>query len=117
MARNQVGPDLPSGYYKEAHVSLLFQPRTFRANAADLVHLKSAIREMHTGYKDLDIPVIVLADEADKTVTTSIHARQLVAALPNGELRLLPGAGHMLPHTRTDEILKAIADMPSHNDK
>lgn len=111
MAKASLGGAFPDGYFDDAEVRLLFRPQTFKANAEDLTYLKPAIREMSPHFGALTMPAIILADDGDPTVSTAIHARPLAAAMPEAELRLLPGAGHMIPHSRTQAVLTAIDDV------
>ncbi|MEM8785267.1 MAG: alpha/beta hydrolase [Pseudomonadota bacterium] len=101
------GP-LPEGYYEKARLDLLFRPAAFKANSEDLVHLKPFIEEQSRRYGELAMPIRILADPADTTVSTTIHAKQLVDEAQNATLTLHPGAGHFIQHSRTEEVLSAI---------
>lgn len=55
-------------------------------------------------------PTVVVHGTRDHVVP--VHAaEQLVAAIPAATLRLVPGAGHMIPHDRPDAIAAAIAEV------
>lgn len=53
------------------------------------------------------VPTAVLVGEHD-TLTPPSHARMIAAQLPSTEFVFFPGAGHMLPYERTDEVAGAI---------
>jgi pimeloyl-ACP methyl ester carboxylesterase len=53
------------------------------------------------------IPVVVAVGDRDR-VTPTDHAREIVRRLPGAELVVLPGAGHMLPHERTDAVASIV---------
>jgi pimeloyl-ACP methyl ester carboxylesterase len=55
-----------------------------------------------------ELPVAVLVGSADR-LTPPNCAEAIAAALPSAELRICPGAGHMLPIERPDEVTDAIA--------
>jgi pimeloyl-ACP methyl ester carboxylesterase len=55
-------------------------------------------------------PAIVIVGDQDR-VTPLAGARELAAGMPHAELRVLEGAGHMLPYERPAEIAKAITDV------
>ncbi len=53
------------------------------------------------------VPTRVLVGTRD-TLTPPRLARQLAAGIPDADLEVIPGAGHMLPLERPDEIIEAI---------
>ena len=55
----------------------------------------------------LEVPVLVLHGDRDPEVPTE-EVHRLVEALPDAQLVTLPGAGHMLPLTRTDEVVEHV---------
>ncbi|GAB3284773.1 alpha/beta fold hydrolase [Parasphingorhabdus pacifica] len=56
------------------------------------------------------IPTVVLAGTRDR-LTPCEHARRMAAALPDAQLLVYPGAGHMLPLERSDEVTERIAEL------
>ncbi|WNV77652.1 alpha/beta fold hydrolase [Geodermatophilus sp. DSM 44513] len=56
----------------------------------------------------LDVPTLVLHGEDDPEVPPD-DLRELMAALPDGEVVQLPGAGHMLPLLHPDVVAEHIA--------
>src|SRR5450631_4081203 len=77
---------MPEGFLENTATSLLLRPREFLANARDLVTLKAAVAEQAPRYGDIRVPVTIIAGDADKTVSTSIHARPFAAAVPQTRL-------------------------------
>src|SRR6476661_1835838 len=73
--RNVFQPQaMPDGFVSDTATPLLLRPREFLANARDLVTLKAAVAEQAPRYGDIRVPVTIIAGDADKTVSTSIHA-------------------------------------------
>lgn len=76
--------------------------------------LAAALRGVGTGVMtplwnrldELTMPVLVLAGAADPKF--SAIARQLAAAIPGAELRLVPGAGHALTRAAPGAVAQAI---------
>jgi pimeloyl-ACP methyl ester carboxylesterase len=70
--------------------------------ANDPVHVAAALRGIGTGAMtplwerlgELTMPVVVLAGERDAAYVA--HGERLAAALPDGRLTIVPGAGHAL---------------------
>ncbi len=59
-------------------------------------------------YRELTMPVTIFAGEADKVVDPDAHARRLHAELPDSELHVLPGLGHMLHYAAVESVVSAI---------
>ncbi|MEB3365973.1 alpha/beta fold hydrolase [Saccharopolyspora mangrovi] len=57
-----------------------------------------------------DVPTLIFAGLADR-LTPRDHAEKIAGALPNAQLYLYPGAGHMLPLERTEELTARLATL------
>jgi pimeloyl-ACP methyl ester carboxylesterase len=57
----------------------------------------------------LDVPTLVVHGDADLLVPTA-NASLLAARIPGAELRLIPGAGHMLQADANDAVRAAVLD-------
>jgi pimeloyl-ACP methyl ester carboxylesterase len=102
---------MPDGFVEGTATPLLLRPREFLANARDLVTLKAAVAEQAPRYAGIQAPITILAGDADKTVSTSIHSRPLAAAAPNARLIVLPGVGHMVQNAVPDLVIAEIEAM------
>jgi len=110
--RNVFQPQtMPEGFVGDTATPLLLRPREFLANARDLVTLKAAVAEQAPRYGDIRVPVTIIAGDADKTVSTSIHARPFAAAVPQTKLIVLPGVGHMVQNAAPDLIASEVDAM------
>jgi pimeloyl-ACP methyl ester carboxylesterase len=90
---------------------LAVRPQAFQATADDIRGLKARLVAIAPRYGEITAPTVVLAGDSDRVVSTNIHARALVAAVPGARLVVLPGAGHALQHTRTAVIVAEIERM------
>ncbi|WP_425408757.1 alpha/beta fold hydrolase [Hyphococcus sp.] len=102
----------PERYYEKSGLALLFRASDFKANAADIAHLKEQIIEQQDRYGSLRLPVAVVTGTEDMAVSPKIHSRQLERDIPDAELILLPDTGHALHHAETQKIIQIIDDMP-----
>ena len=102
---------MPEGYLKATATPLLLRPREFLANAWDLVTLKAAVIEQAPRYAGIKAPVVVIAGDADKTVSASIHSRPFAAAVPGAKLIVLPKLGHMVQNAEPDLVIGEIEAM------
>jgi 3-oxoadipate enol-lactonase/4-carboxymuconolactone decarboxylase len=59
---------------------------------------------------DIGVPTIVLHGTEDTLFATSV-AEDLARRLPDAELRLVEGAGHVLSLTHGEEVRRAVGDL------
>jgi pimeloyl-ACP methyl ester carboxylesterase len=103
---------MPEDFVEKTATLLLLRPREFLANAWDLVTLKAAVVEQAPSYADIKVPVVVISgDGSDKTVSTDIHSRPFVKAVPDAKLIVLPGVGHMVQAAAPDLVAREIEAM------
>ena len=102
---------MPDGYVENTATLLLLRPREFLANAWDLVTLKAEVAEQAPRYAGIEAPLVILAGDVDKTVSTNIHSRPLAATAPNAKLIVLPGVGHMVQNAVPDLVISEIEAM------
>lgn len=104
-ARNVFLPQMmPDGFVQDSATPLLLRPREFIANAFDLVTLKQSVAAQAVRYHEIAAPTVVIAGDADKTVSTGIHARPFAASVPNAKLIVLPDLGHMVQNAVPDLV-------------
>lgn len=78
-----------------------------------------AVMELQQHYRDLKLPVVILTGGDDQIADVGRQSRRLHEEIPQSELTVLPGLGHMVHHLAPDEVIKAInraaalADMAS----
>ena len=111
-ARNAFLPQImPDNFVGDTATPLLLRPREFLANARDLVTLKAAVAEQAPRYAAIKVPVVVIAGDADKTVSAAIHSRPFAAALPHIKLIMLPGVGHIVQNAAPELVISEIDAM------
>jgi pimeloyl-ACP methyl ester carboxylesterase len=102
---------MPAHYIARAGIRLLLRPAEFVANAQDVAALRAFVTAQAPHYRDIAMPTVVLAGDADTTVSPTLHSRAIAAALPDARLVILPGIGHMPHHVATDEVIAAIDEV------
>jgi pimeloyl-ACP methyl ester carboxylesterase len=111
-ARNVFLPQtMPDGFVQDTATPLLLRPREFIANAFDLVTLKQSVAAQVARYGEIATPTVIIAGEADKTVSTNIHARPFAGLVPNAKLIVLPDLGHMVQSAVPDLVKAEIETM------
>jgi pimeloyl-ACP methyl ester carboxylesterase len=102
---------MPQDFVANTATPLLLRPREFLANARDLVTLKAAVDEQAPRYGNIKAPTVVISGDVDKTVTTNIHSRPFVQAVPDAKLIVLPEVGHMIQNAAPELVMSEIDAM------
>ena len=98
----------PEGYAEHLGVGLTLRRGSLRANAQQVNALRPHVVEMQKSYGSLTMPIEAVHGDADTTVPVHIHAQVLMGDVPNGNLTVLEGQGHMPQHTAPDDVVAAI---------
>lgn len=109
LVRRMFAPEpVPLAFQRVISPDFALRPAKLRADAEDLAALVPALGRLQSGYRELDLPVALLAGTGDRIADPLRHAARLAEALPDPLLALLPGAGHMLHHHRPEQVLDAL---------
>lgn len=98
----------PDGLIEATAARLALRPEAFRASAEDIRGLKARLTAFTPRYGEIAAPTVIMGGDADRVVSTTIHAKAFAAAVPGARLVVLPGAGHAIQHTRTGAIVAEI---------
>ena len=87
---------------------LMVRPIQLRASAEDAALMTPSVMELEQHYRDLKLPVVILAGADDQVVDVGRQSQRLHKTLPQSEFTSLPGLGHMVHHLAPDQVIKAI---------
>jgi pimeloyl-ACP methyl ester carboxylesterase len=93
--------------------ALIPRPKQIRAmsqEGAIMVPAAAALRRHHGGFS---CPSVVMTGDADRVVDPDDQSVRLAHELNNAELRIVPGAGHMVHHAVPLEVAEAINQVAS----
>jgi pimeloyl-ACP methyl ester carboxylesterase len=111
MKRAMFAPaPLTERFRREYSTALALRPSQLRATASDGALMMSDAKELSAGYGALSMPVAIVAGNGDKIVSPE-HAERLRGAVPDGTLRTVEGAGHMVHHVATQQVVEAIEEV------
>jgi pimeloyl-ACP methyl ester carboxylesterase len=82
-----------------------------QARRSFLVEQRALVRELPaivSGLPAVTVPTCVVTGAEDRVVPPAT-ARRLAEAIPGATLQVVPGAGHLLPVTRPDAVVAAVA--------
>jgi pimeloyl-ACP methyl ester carboxylesterase len=87
---------------------LPLRPSQIRAEAQDTASMVSAVAAMRRRYRELRMPVVIMAGTKDRIVDHRKHTVRLHQEIAQSALRLVPGVGHMLHYAVPEQVVDAI---------
>ena len=107
---------VPDRFKKGFPRGLPVRPSQLRAEAQESAFMIPAVAAMQDRYRELRMPVVIMAGAKDRVVDVGRHAMRLHKDIPQSSLRVKPDVGHMLhyavPEQVADAIEAAMADRP-----
>ncbi len=101
-------PNPPSRAYADTLRQYSARPEQFRTVADEVVHFKSSLDAITGLYKGIQNPAVIVAGDSDLITLPDRTARRLALDLPNAQLIILPGTGHMVHHVHREEVIKVL---------
>src|ERR687886_2636507 len=87
---------------------LMLRPIQLRASMEDAALMTPSVMELEQHYRALKLPVVILTGGDDQIADVGRQSRRLHEEIPQSELIVLPGLGHMVHHLAPDQVIKAI---------
>jgi len=107
---------VPERFKAGFSAGMAVRPSQIRAEAQDGATMAYGVAAMRERYGELDMPVVIMAGAEDKVVDVGRHAARLREQLPRADLRLVPGAGHMVHYLVPEQVaeaVEAVSDRPA----
>lgn len=95
-------------HFKRFPKWMAFRPMQIRASAAEIALVLPAVMRLSKRYRELNVPLVIVAGSGDRLVYTDKHSARLHAELPGSDFRVVQGAGHMVHHVAQDQVMEAI---------
>ena len=106
------GPDrVAEDFGTRGGALLLARPSAYRNACRDLVEAGGEFGAYAARHGEIRVPVGVLFGDGDNILDPRIHGEGLRRSLPDLDLQLLAGGGHMIPLVRADETAAFIEKM------
>lgn len=97
--------------YDDFPASLALRPGALRAAAEDGMVLREWAERTSPHYPDIRVPVMIVAGTDDKAVDYRGHSVRLHHDILGSRLRIWPNTGHMVHHSRKEEVIEAIEEV------
>ncbi|HYD82046.1 MAG TPA: alpha/beta hydrolase [Paucimonas sp.] len=107
-ARRMFSPAPVAARFADFPAWMSLRPRQMRANAEEAAMMIPSVAALVKRYRELKMPIILLAGDGDRHVNTRLQSERLHHLLPHSELRIAPGAGHMVHYLVPQQILSAV---------
>jgi pimeloyl-ACP methyl ester carboxylesterase len=99
---------VPERFAKGFPHGLPLRPSQIRAEAQDTATMVSAVAAMQHHYRELRMPVVIMAGTKDRMVDHRKHTVRLHEEIAQTALRLVSGVGHMLHYAVPEQVVDAI---------
>ncbi len=99
---------VPEGYAAHFGPEMTVRRGAMRANALQRRNLLAEVIDLSPKYTEITVPVEILHGANDTAVGLGIHSAPLHDKIDGSVLTVLPGQGHMITHTATDDVIAAI---------
>jgi pimeloyl-ACP methyl ester carboxylesterase len=102
------GPQKAPRKFDRFPKEMAIRPSQQKASAVDgSLLIPNAIR-FHQRYAELKMPVVIIAGDADQLIETDKQSARLHRDISQSRFHRLPGAGHMIHQTQTNDVMAAI---------
>jgi pimeloyl-ACP methyl ester carboxylesterase len=98
---------VPPRFQAEYSPAMALRPWQIRATSVDGALMIPGAIALRRNYKDLTLPVAIIAGDGDKVVFKR-RSEQLRDSIPGSVLQIVRGAGHMLHHLVARQVVETI---------
>jgi len=96
------------GFINRVGAELTLRPETIESYALDAINLKSALSKQFKNYKNLSIPITILAGVGDRVTPNKTHSFQLNKDIKHSKLIELSNVEHSIPELKPMKIIEEI---------
>ncbi len=105
---------VPERFDEEFPRDLMLRPSQLRASAEDAALMTPVTVELHEHYRDLKLPVVIIAGADDQVADVGRQSERLHRELPQSALIVVPGLGHMIHHLAPEQVVRAVEQASEH---
>ena len=105
------GPQSVPEKFEAFPKEMALRPSQIRASAAEAALMIPDAYKLRGQYADLKMPVVIVAGEQDKLIDIDTQSARLHSDITQSKFHRLPGNGHMIQQTATDQVMSAIREV------
>jgi pimeloyl-ACP methyl ester carboxylesterase len=87
---------------------MALRPKQLRASAAETALMIPAAMSLAKHYAELKVPAVLISGTRDQIVDFGHNSERLSERIPDSELHLQPGVGHMTHYAHPEQVMEAI---------
>lgn len=114
LTRRTFAPMPVSQRFDAFPIWMALRPKQLRASAAETALMVPAALSLSKRYAELKVPAIIVAGTRDKIVDPGHNSERLYERLPDSQLQLTPGVGHMTHYAHPEKVMAAIDEIAAH---
>lgn len=99
---------IPERFDREFPTDMMLRPLQLRASVEDAAMMTPVTIELQRHYRELELPVAIIAGGADQIADVGRQSQRLHEELPNSTLIVVPGMGHMIHHLAPERVVQAV---------
>lgn len=111
LTKRVFSPQPVDARFRALPVWMMLRPSQLRAAAAESALMVPAAMALAKRYPELKVPAVVMAGTQDKIVDFGHNSERLDERLPDSELQLQPGVGHMTHYAHPEKVLAAVENI------
>jgi pimeloyl-ACP methyl ester carboxylesterase len=100
--------DITERFDAEFPKAMMLRPIQLRASAEDAALMTPVTVELQKHYRDLRLPVVIIVGGDDQIADVDRQSKRLHGELPDSDLIVVPGMGHMIQHLAPKKVIAAI---------
>ena len=101
---------VPTRFWDEYSSAMALRPSQIRATSVDGALMVPGALSLQDHYKDLTLPVVIIAGGGDRIVFKR-RSERLAASIRGSVLHVVKGAGHMVHHLAPGQVAQAVEDV------
>jgi pimeloyl-ACP methyl ester carboxylesterase len=101
-------PDPVPNEYLKAVAAVWLDREHLKAFIKDDTMVDSSLQKLSPQYQKIHTPVIIVTGDSDLAVSPQQNAFNLHKTIANSELVVIPHAGHQIPETHPEAVLRAV---------
>jgi pimeloyl-ACP methyl ester carboxylesterase len=105
------GPRSVPSKFEQFPKEMALRPSQIRASAAESALMIPDAFHFRDRYADLRMPVVIIAGEEDRLIDIDTQSARLHRDVSQSTFHRVPGTGHMIHQTATDQVMSAINEV------
>jgi pimeloyl-ACP methyl ester carboxylesterase len=94
--------------FRALPVWMMLRPSQLRASAAETAMMVPSAMALAKRYQELKVPAVIMSGTQDLIVDFSHNSERLSERIPDSELQLQPGVGHMTHYAHPEQVMAAV---------